>query len=616
MAMGGMVQRFSEGSDNDGVEPGDETPSGLVQAIESLQGNMTAQQAAALYGPNFVERARQAALKRMEAYPVPKFEKVLEEKIPLYQKLLGQDKSLTQSQMLFDVAKAGLAFAGNVDPRTGQPLRGSFAARLAGAASELPEKIGARASEAEKMAQQIKLLGIQAAEKEVSSARTEALAREKSLADFFGKLVPKTGTVSKPVIREIGGEIRVFDQSKGGDITNPADWVSLGKKPASGYTDADYNQFMTDYAPAILDGTATAQQKLLFLSAVNHYTQVGFVPTTRTEKNPTTGETFVVQTYMQVPGKVLDPVQQRAVNKLRSEMGKDFNSIFRSSAAITPDTTPQEPATTTGGTTAPATTSPVTGGRVVTPATSGTAAPAAASTTAQGTTITPLFRQPSAQSTVNFKFGIQQTGLTPQQAMVSGSFMPNLMDVAYQGIGIISVPAAAVTRFPALGQFAGAEQQATSFIEQSIPIFKRALIDADKTTVTELTQKTENELDRLLPRAISNPTAYGRDLLSLDTALATREQLLKQKIDNPDINIELKKSYRDRLADVQNARDLLGVKDTPRFTNIKEIESFRRSVPGKTPLYFYFLPDQETMKTLDKNDLRKIRENPFLRIQR
>jgi hypothetical protein len=465
----------------------------------------------------------------------------------------------------------------------------------------------------------------------VSSARTEALAREKSLADFFGKLVPKTGTVSKPVIREIGGEIRVFDQSKGGDITNPADWVSLGKKPASGYTDADYNQFMTDYAPAILDGTATAQQKLLFLSAVNHYTQVGFVPTTRTEKNPTTGETFVVQTYMQVPGKVLDPVQQRAVNKLRSEMGKDFNSIFRSSAAITPDTTPQEPATTTGGTTAPATTSPVTGGRVVTPATSGTAAPAAASTTAQGTsstsgiTMTPLFTQPAARSNVNFKLGIQGSGFkTPQEALASGVVLPTILDITSLGLstGIISVPFAAITKVPGMGNFAPGEQQAVAYAKQVIPLLARSLLDADRITVTELQMK-EQELEPLLPRIMTNPTAAGRELLAFDSTLAAKEMNLVDKINSPDLHEELKKGYRDRLRDVQATRNILGVRDTPRFSTIDQVTSYVKRSPKGSPIYFYFIPDNRTLKGykdeagnkvpgLNSNDARQFSKNPFV----
>ena len=303
-------------------------------------------------------------------------------------------------------------------------------------------------------------------------------------------------------------------------------------------------------------------------------------------------------------------------------MGKNFNTVLSQSSSIKPDLPSAPSGEAAAGTTpagalaaAPAAQGPRTTGQQAAPA-STSQQPAAQQAAPGGTTITPLFTQPPAKSDVKLSFGIQRSGLSPAQAMVSGTVMPNLMDVAFQGVGIINVPAAIVTTFPGLGQFAGTQQQAKGFIEQSIPIFKRALIDADKTTITELTQKTENELATLLPRAILNPTAYGRDLLSLDTALATREQLLRKKIDDPDISIELKKPYRDRLSDVQYARELLGVRDTPRLTTIEQIAAFKNSIPGKDPVYFYFLPDEDTVKTLNPRDLARLRENPFLRIQR
>ena len=483
------------------------------------------------------------------------------------------------------------------------------------------------------MAQQIKMLGIQAAEKEVSAARTEALAREKGLADFFGKLVPKTGAgANKPVIREIAGEVRVYDPAKGGDITSPSSWISLGKKPASGFSESDFNQFRTEYAPAILDGTATAEQKRLFLSAVTDYTQVRFVPTTRTETNPTTKETFLVQKMEQIPGKALDEIQQRALNKLRSEMGKDFNSVLKQSAAITPDRAPQEPAATTTGGTAASTT-----GAARVPTTGGTAtpaAPAATSTTAQGprptssATTTPLFTQPAAQSNVNFRFGIQGSGMTPQAALSSGAVVPTIMDITSMGLstGIISVPAAAITSVPAMGQFAPGEQQAVAYARQAIPLISRSLLDADRVTVTELQMK-EKELESLLPRVMTNPTAAGRELLALDSTLAAREMSLKNKINNPDLAIDLKNGYRDRLSDVQAARNVLGVRDTPRFSTIDQMESYIKGSPKGSPIYFYFIPDDRTLKGytddagkkvpgLNPADARRFRENPFVVINR
>jgi hypothetical protein len=174
MARGGLVvQNFQVGSDEDGVEAEDSQPSASTAAADLGISSR-------LLTPAQRETAKNALIAALA--PTKPSTRTMETRIAdatkLYQGLLGQDKSLTQAQMLFDLAGAGLALAGNVDPRTGQPMRGSFAARLAGAASQLPAQIGARASEAEKMTQQIKLLGLQAAEKERESERAADLKRE------------------------------------------------------------------------------------------------------------------------------------------------------------------------------------------------------------------------------------------------------------------------------------------------------------------------------------------------------------------------------------------------------------------------------------------------------
>jgi hypothetical protein len=174
MARGGpVVQNFQVGSDEDGVEAEDSQPSASTAAADVGISSR-------LLNPAQREAAKNALLATLA--PTKPSTRTMETRIAdatkLYQGLLGQDKSLTQAQMLFDIAGAGLALAGNVDPRTGQPMRGSLASRIAGAASQLPAQIGARASEAEKMTQQIKLLGLQAAEKERESERAADLKRE------------------------------------------------------------------------------------------------------------------------------------------------------------------------------------------------------------------------------------------------------------------------------------------------------------------------------------------------------------------------------------------------------------------------------------------------------
>jgi hypothetical protein len=177
MARGGpVVQNFKLGSDPDGVEANDNEPSTEIAATAAADVGISSR----LLTPEQRQAAKNALFAAFA--PTKPSTRTMETRVAdatkLYQGLLGQDKSSTQAQMLFDLAGAGLALAGNVDPRTGQPLRGSLASRIAGAASQLPAQIGARASEAEKMAQQIKLLGLQAAEKERESERAADLKRE------------------------------------------------------------------------------------------------------------------------------------------------------------------------------------------------------------------------------------------------------------------------------------------------------------------------------------------------------------------------------------------------------------------------------------------------------
>jgi hypothetical protein len=86
--------------------------------------------------------------------------KGMDEALPMYQELLGSDPSNTQAQMLFDIGQAALGYAGNVGP-DGQPLRGSAAARLAGATRELPGRIGARAAGMAKEEQALRMAALQ-----------------------------------------------------------------------------------------------------------------------------------------------------------------------------------------------------------------------------------------------------------------------------------------------------------------------------------------------------------------------------------------------------------------------------------------------------------------------
>jgi hypothetical protein len=151
MADGGMVQHFQDGSDAAGV-----TPSGT-------------------YSPEIIAET----LRRMVGSSVPTLRQGVEENLPLLQELLGSDPRDTQAQMLFDIGQAALGYAGNVGP-DGQPLRGSAAARLAGATRELPGRIGARAAGMSKEAQALKMAALQTAQGERSAAQALELERSKN----------------------------------------------------------------------------------------------------------------------------------------------------------------------------------------------------------------------------------------------------------------------------------------------------------------------------------------------------------------------------------------------------------------------------------------------------
>jgi hypothetical protein len=99
---------------------------------------------------------------------------------PEYQELLGiSDRGATQAQMLFDIAQAALGYASNVGP-DGQALRGSGAARLAGATRALPGQLGARAAAMQDDQTRARLAALQQAqsEREATIASNTALSSD------------------------------------------------------------------------------------------------------------------------------------------------------------------------------------------------------------------------------------------------------------------------------------------------------------------------------------------------------------------------------------------------------------------------------------------------------
>ena len=155
MAQGGYVQHFQQGSDEEGVTP-------------------VADNATYAYSPEMVQQAQAEIAKLLAEKPVapPSLDRAMASRIPQYKAVLGGSKDLTQAQMLFDIAGGFLNVAAGTDAE-GRPIRGapSSAMRLAAGLRNVPAMVGARAAEYQKSDRDVKLLAMQAGEKDIATAR-------------------------------------------------------------------------------------------------------------------------------------------------------------------------------------------------------------------------------------------------------------------------------------------------------------------------------------------------------------------------------------------------------------------------------------------------------------
>ena len=208
MKKGGIVQFFQDGSGPAGVTPPED--------------------AYAAYPPDVVaeaiRRVQQLAARGPETVDVPDVGARTRELTPMYAEILGtQDKDAMRSQMLFDIAKTALGFAGNVGPQ-GQPLTGSFGARLAAAASELPAQIGARSAAARAAETQARLAALQQAQGERASAQETNLQREK---DYNELLMKAAGQQRYDMLTAEEKQARGLDATKPWQINRSTGQVSM-----------------------------------------------------------------------------------------------------------------------------------------------------------------------------------------------------------------------------------------------------------------------------------------------------------------------------------------------------------------------------------------------------
>jgi len=207
MAAGQPVQQFNRGGAVARFRTG-----GAVNPLSQFYGpGISTDQMAALQSA--------AAPNQAAARPqLPSLESMYEQTLPMYQKIMGSgesDREMAESQILFDIARRGLAFAGGVSPDTGESMAGQpMAAQFARAAMTLPTTIGEQTSGLRKQDQAVKLAALQGAQgtyeaKLKAALETTKLGEGDVLFDALGNEIARgPDKAVKPLVAAPGSQIR------------------------------------------------------------------------------------------------------------------------------------------------------------------------------------------------------------------------------------------------------------------------------------------------------------------------------------------------------------------------------------------------------------------------
>ena len=190
MYRGGSVQNFNRGSGQMGVTPAQSmSPSGV-----RYYANGTPEEGVVSSAGSYAPELRQPAIAYLTQVmnqskaPIPDLQTTMAKELAMLESLgLGTDKNAIKSQVLSDIGQAALQFGSNVGS-SGQPMRGSAAARLSEAFAPLAGKIGARAGKASDEAKALKLLAIKNTNDKIAAAKASNAALDKSQTDAAIKL--------------------------------------------------------------------------------------------------------------------------------------------------------------------------------------------------------------------------------------------------------------------------------------------------------------------------------------------------------------------------------------------------------------------------------------------
>jgi len=230
MARGGYVQNFQAGSSEAGVTPVDESSDSKEELL--------------MYPPELVTaaKAQMSALMAQKPAAVPTLAAGMKTRLPEYEALLGTDggRKNAEAQMLFDLGQRAFNFAANTDER-GQPLRGSFVGRLAGAAKTLPGAIGKHVSAMNEVDLKLKSLALQASEKDQDQVVAQNTKLLDTKARVFGDILKENAKVEAAKLKGMPSN-SIF--GKGDWEWNVVNMPGLTERYAAGLTNPEEDKLM------------------------------------------------------------------------------------------------------------------------------------------------------------------------------------------------------------------------------------------------------------------------------------------------------------------------------------------------------------------------------------
>lgn len=485
MAKGGIVQHFQDGSGEDGG-----TPTGNESSSDR-------------YPQSLRDAASDEVLKLLTQRPmaVPTLQSSMESRLPEYQALLGgTDKDAMRASMLFDIAQAALGYAGNIGPQ-GQPLRGSQAARLAGAASALPGQIGARLAAQQQQEQAVRLAALQAAEKDIGAIReaNQALTREqRSLMQTLAKEPAGAKSARLLTAEELASpQYSRLDASLPWMIDETGKLSIAGGRPPAPSAEGDSSvfgssmsgralSFVTQNADLYGQGLLSPEETRIFEASVNELRQPR--PTT----DPITQQ--IVFVPQELPEFVQDAISLR-----------------------TGQTAPAAPQL----------------GQAVTP-------------TDQSTV--PLLQRDALR-------------VMPRTENYFEPNMPSLFG-ASEAVGPIPTLNAFTFRTPILNAIATSNAGSVTDGRQFIEAVKNSLTAGFQAGTDRFTNTERQQLLADLNMAatvVDTPEAFRTRLFTLDDALQSFQEAAQATYGNPNMPAEDRRNAASKLADIHEIRALIGV---------------------------------------------------------